>query len=80
MTKVTGMGCTSTAICGAFVGANEDLLLATASAMAIMGLAGEMAAEKAEGPGTLQLHFLDALYLVDNATINANLKINHETV
>jgi len=62
MTRVTGLGCTATALCGAFAAVTPDPALATAQAMAIMGIAGEMAAEKAEGPGTLQLHFLDALY------------------
>jgi hydroxyethylthiazole kinase len=30
--------------------------------MVVMGVAGEMAAELAEGPGSLQVRFLDALY------------------
>ena len=42
--------------------------------MAVMGIAGEIAAEKADGPGTLQLHFLDALYNLDEETIAARLK------
>lgn len=62
MPKVTGMGCTATAIVGAFAAVNPDLLEAAVSAMAVMGVAGEMAAQKAQGPGTMQLHFLDALF------------------
>ena len=30
--------------------------------MAVMGIAGEIAAEKSAGPGSLQVQFLDALY------------------
>ena len=69
MPKVTGLGCTASALCGAFAAANENKLIACTSAMAIMGIAGEIAAEKAQGPGTLQLHFLDALYNLDSNVI-----------
>ena len=41
MSKVTGLGCTATAIIGAFIGTIEDTFMATVSAMAIMGVAGE---------------------------------------
>ncbi|MDI6725591.1 MAG: hydroxyethylthiazole kinase [Smithellaceae bacterium] len=62
MPRVTGLGCTASALTGAFAAVNPSPLHAAAHAMAIMGIAGEMAAERAEGPGTLQLYFLDALY------------------
>lgn len=63
MPKVTGMGCTATALIGAFCAANPDTPFeATAAAMVTMGIAGEMAAEKSDGPGSLQVNFIDALY------------------
>lgn len=62
MPKVTGLGCTATALIGAFCAVNADYLDATAHAMAIMKTAGSLAAEDAAGPGSLQLHFYDALY------------------
>jgi len=62
MTRVTGMGCTATALCGAFASVEPDGGRAAAYAMIVMGIAGEMAMAKAEGPGTLQLYFLDALH------------------
>jgi len=43
--------------------------------MAVMGIAGEMAAERAEGPGTLQLHFLDALYRMTEDDIQRRLRL-----
>jgi len=48
---------------------------AAAEAMVVMGIAGEMAAEKSAGPGSLQLHFLDVLYLLAEADISSRLKI-----
>jgi len=63
MTRVTGLGCTASALCGAFAAVGpDDCALAAARAMVTMGVAGELAAAGAEGPGTLQLRFLDALY------------------
>ncbi len=75
MAKVTGMGCTATALIGAFCGANPDPLISTVAAMSVMGIAGEIAAVQASGPGTLQLHFLDALYNFQAEHINTKLKI-----
>jgi hydroxyethylthiazole kinase len=62
MSRVTGLGCTATALTGAFAAIHPDPLYAATHAMAVMGIAGEIAAEKADGPGTLQVHFYDALY------------------
>ena len=62
MTRVTGLGCTASALCGAFAAVTPDRVRAAAQAMVVMGIAGELAAEGAEGPGSLQVRFLDALY------------------
>ncbi|MFZ1977796.1 MAG: hydroxyethylthiazole kinase [Bacteroidota bacterium] len=75
MPKVTGLGCTASALTGAFAAVNPSGLFAAAHAMAVMGIAGEIAAEQSKGPGTLQLHFLDALYLLKQSDIKNRLKI-----
>lgn len=62
MPLVTGLGCTASALCGAFAPVSACPFEAAVHAMVVMKVAGEMAAEKAEGPGTLQLHFYDTLY------------------
>ena len=62
MTAVTGMGCTSTALVGAFLAVESDALVAATSAMAVMSLAGERAAAYAKGNGSMQVNFLDELY------------------
>ncbi|BDU78131.1 hydroxyethylthiazole kinase [Mesoterricola sediminis] len=74
MPRVTGLGCTATALCGAFAAVTPDPGTAAAQAMAVMGVAGEIAAEGAQGPGTLQLAFLDALYNLEPATLEARLR------
>jgi len=62
MPKVTGMGCTATAITGAFAAVNKNYLIAAANAMAVMGITGEIAAKFSKGPGSLQLNFIDTLF------------------
>ncbi|MCP4671393.1 MAG: hydroxyethylthiazole kinase, partial [Desulfobacula sp.] len=74
MPRVTGLGCTATAICGAFCAINNNFDQAAAHAMAVMGIAGEMAGKTAAGPGTLQLNFIDALYQISETDIEGHLK------
>ena len=65
MTRVTGLGCTATALIGACLAVTPDALTAAVAGMVFTGLAGEMAAELAPGPGSLQVSLIDALYLMD---------------
>ncbi|MDB4886309.1 MAG: thiM [Gemmatimonadetes bacterium] len=69
MARVTGLGCTATALVGAFLGANDDPFAATVAALATLGVAGELATEQSAGPGTLQVNLLDALYRLDEQTL-----------
>ncbi|WP_321288743.1 hydroxyethylthiazole kinase [uncultured Sunxiuqinia sp.] len=62
MPKVTGMGCTASAVLGAFAAVKKNTLLAAAHGMAVMSICGEIAAKKSAGPGSLQMHFIDTLY------------------
>jgi hydroxyethylthiazole kinase len=55
---------------GAFLAIEPDALLASAHAMAVLGVAGEIAAERSPGPGSLQLHLLDALYTLDEQALS----------
>lgn len=63
MPYVTAMGCTASSMVGAFAAVNpSNLLEASLHAMALMGVAGEMAAAKSAGPGSLLTNFVDTLY------------------
>ncbi len=61
MGRVTGTGCTASAICGAFLAVDKDVLSAATSALAVFGLAGEIAAKKAKSPGSYSVALIDAL-------------------
>jgi hydroxyethylthiazole kinase len=80
MAKVTGMGCTATAIIAACCAVNANPFEGTIAAMALMGICGEKAAALARGPGTLQLHFLDLLANITAGDFSTalNLEEQHE--
>ena len=75
MTRVTGLGCTATALCGAFAAVCPDPVEAAATAMAVMGIAGEIGFSRAKGPGSLQVEFLDALYRLSRQDIEGRLQL-----
>jgi hydroxyethylthiazole kinase len=69
MTRVTGMGCAATAIVGACLALGVEVFTGVAHALAITGIAGEMAALSALGPGSMMVGFLDALPALDHARL-----------
>jgi hydroxyethylthiazole kinase len=75
MSRVTGLGCTASALCGIFAAVEKIPFIATAKAMAVMGITGEMAAGISAGPGSLQTNFLDILYRLKEDDIKKHLKI-----
>ena len=79
MTKITGVGCSSTAIIGAFCGVQPDAWRATVAAMALMSVAGEMAAERAidanQGVGSMAVYLLDTLQRITDADFADRLKL-----
>jgi hydroxyethylthiazole kinase len=69
MTRVTALGCTASALVGAFLVVNPDPVEAAAQALAILGLAGEIAAADSPGPGSLRWRILDALHGLDEGAL-----------
>lgn len=64
MSKITGTGCLATALTGAFLAVNPNSLQGSAHAAILMGIAGEIAAEKSKGPGSFRQNFFDKLYSI----------------
>lgn len=75
MSRVTGMGCTATAVVAAFAAINANALEAATHGMAIMSICGEIAALQSRGNGSLQMNFLDELCVLDNETIRNQIKL-----
>lgn len=75
MTRVTAIGCAASGAVGAFLALGGDPLESTASALAIIGLAGERAAARSAGPGSLRVALLDEVYQLDEATVTGGARI-----
>jgi hydroxyethylthiazole kinase len=76
MARITGMGCTASALCGAFAAVQPDALRAAVGAMAMMGIAGELALAASRGPGTMAASFFDALHQIDRTELERRLRID----
>ena len=74
MPRVTALGCSLTALVGAFLAAGPRFE-ATVAALACFGLAGERAAASAGGPGSFQPALLDALFHLTPADLEAAARV-----
>ena len=75
MAKVTAMGCAASALVAACLAVEPDAWRATAGALVMIGVAGELAAAKAEGPGSFAVAIIDALHNLDGPTLVARAKV-----
>jgi hydroxyethylthiazole kinase len=75
MATVTGTGCMATSVVAACAAVEKDAVIATAAALAAYGLAGELAATKAQGPGTFQVHLFDAVAGLKEDALRAGMRI-----
>jgi hydroxyethylthiazole kinase len=78
MAKVTGTGCLSGAVIAAFLAVEPDGFVAAASAMLAIGVAGEIAAGNARGPGTFEPALLDAIAALRGDDILDRAKVSHD--
>ncbi|GAC1393474.1 MAG: hydroxyethylthiazole kinase [Ktedonobacteraceae bacterium] len=75
LTFITGSGCMSTSLVAAFLSVEPDAFSAAVAALIMMGLAGELAALKANGPGTFRAHLFDAVASMDEALLIQKQKV-----
>ena len=79
MGKISGTGCMLSSIIGAYCGANKDNIVdATAAAVCIIGLSGELAYEKIlkndEGTSMLRSHLIDFMSKIDDKILEEGAK------
>lgn len=78
MTKVTGLGCTASALIAAFCAITTDHAEAVAAAMALLSISAEIAAESSGGPGSLQLELLDKLYNISETEFLKRIRLDEQ--
>lgn len=74
MPLVTALGCALNGIIASFL-VGQPALPATVAALAYYGLAGEVAAQNSDAPGSFQTTFLDALYHLTPDDLDARARI-----
>jgi hydroxyethylthiazole kinase len=75
MARVTAMGCAGSALVAACLAVESDAFRATIAALVIVGVAGEVAAEKSGGPGSFAAAIIDTLYNLDGPTLTKRTKV-----
>ncbi|XP_071722900.1 hydroxyethylthiazole kinase-like [Rutidosis leptorrhynchoides] len=76
--KITATGCAVTALISAFVAIDPSHPMeATASALSVFGLAGEMGMEQAKGPASLRMHLIDSLHGLDETALVSRSNITN---
>ena len=78
MGQVTAMGCAGSALLCAALAVEPDPWLATIAALTAFGVAGEVAARDAAGPGSFAVAIIDALHRLDSATLRMHVKVHDE--
>ena len=76
MAKVTAMGCAGSALVAAFLAVEPDALRATAAALTMLGVAGELAARGVKGPGTFATAIIDEVHALDAGALLAHAKVS----
>jgi hydroxyethylthiazole kinase len=78
MGKITGSGCTSSVVIGAFCAVQKDPIMAAVEGLAFFGIVGEVAAERAKLPGSYGIALLDGLAEVEEVHIMRKLNIQEK--
>lgn len=76
MAKVTAMGCAASALVAACLAVEPDAWRATGAALIIIGVAGQLAAAEAGGPGSFAVAILDELHNLDERKLIAHARIH----
>jgi hydroxyethylthiazole kinase len=70
MTNIVGTGCMAASVIGTFAAVEEDMVEASVAGLVCYEVAAEVAAKAATGPGTFKEKLFDAVFNIDEDTIN----------
>jgi len=75
MANIVGTGCMATSVIGTFAAVERDCVDACVAGLVCYEVAAELAAAKAEGPGSFKEIFFDAVYNIDSETVKRMQRI-----
>jgi hydroxyethylthiazole kinase len=76
MAKITAMGCAGSSLVAAALAVESDPWRATAAALIWLGVAGDIAAQTATGPGSLAVGILDCLHRLDADALITHARVS----
>jgi hydroxyethylthiazole kinase len=76
MARVTAMGCAASALVGAALAVEPDAWAAATAALIAIGVAGEIAAARARGPGSFAMEILDAVHALDRDALVERARVS----
>jgi hydroxyethylthiazole kinase len=76
MAQVTAMGCAASAMVGATLAVEADAWVAVTAALIAIGVAGEIAAARARGPGSFAMEILDAVHALDRDVLVEKARVS----
>ena len=75
MGNLSGTGCMGASLAGAFAAVEKDYVKSSASAFAVFGRAGELAAGKSEGPYSFRTSLFDELFNITDADLAEHARV-----
>lgn len=75
MANIVGTGCMATSVIGTFAAVEKDYVAASIAGLVCYEVAAELAAAKAEGPGSFKERLFDAVYNLDGETVERMQRI-----
>lgn len=77
LSRVTGMGCVSSVLCGAYAAVSQNYLLAAIGGLGSIAAAGQIAYQKAgaQGTGSFHIAVIDALSQLNSSTLQQYLSV-----
>ena len=75
MTRVTALGCSLSSVMGAFLAVAETPFEAAVAALALYGVAGDLALAESKGPASFRVAFLDWLANIRTSDLNGRVRM-----
>ncbi len=80
MANIVGTGCMAASVIGTFAAVEKDYVGASVAGLVCYEVAAELAAAKAEGPGSFKEMLFDAVFNLDVKTVEKMMKVDEELI
>ena len=78
MGSIVGTGCMAASVIGLFASINSDYCEASRDALCYFGVAGELAAEKSNGPGSFKVNLYDEVFNLSDEKVKSMMNFEEK--